>query len=74
MKRTLTKSITYTITITSFDFIAFYLLNSHVEVALGFTVLSNIYACVAYYLHKKSWDNKKLINKRTGEMTGLEPN
>ncbi|MDQ1280224.1 MAG: hypothetical protein QG670_1487 [Thermoproteota archaeon] len=51
MERTLTKSITYMTLMTAFDFTAFYVLNSRIEVALGFTVLSNAFASMTYYLH-----------------------
>jgi len=55
-KRSLTKAITYRVAIVILDFTTIYLLTSRLEISLGFTIVSNIYTSVAYYLHERLWN------------------
>ncbi len=56
-KRSLTKAISYRITIIILDFSVVYLLTKRYDVALGFMAVSNIYTTVAYYVHERVWSN-----------------
>ncbi|HKZ93000.1 MAG TPA: DUF2061 domain-containing protein [Candidatus Bathyarchaeia archaeon] len=55
-KRSLTKAVTYRILIVILDFTTIYLLTSRIEISLGFTIVSNVYTSIAYYLHERIWN------------------
>ena len=58
-KRSLAKAITYRILILSLDFTAVYLFTGRYDVAIGFTLVSNIYTAIAYYGHERVWNSIK---------------
>jgi uncharacterized membrane protein len=55
-KRTVAKAITYRIAILILDFSAIYLFTGRYDVALGFTVLSNVYTSIVFVLHERGWN------------------
>jgi uncharacterized membrane protein len=55
-KRSMVKAITYRVVIVVPDFTVIYLLTRRVDVAVGFTVISNIYTTVAYFAHERIWN------------------
>ena len=58
-KRSLVKAFTYRAIIVVLDVSVIYLLTGRVDIALGFTVISNIYTTVAYFLHERLWNKIK---------------
>lgn len=63
MEEALAKSITYRIIIIILDFVIILIFNNKVEVALGFTILSNLYSSIVYYIHEKIWNKTYCRNK-----------
>jgi uncharacterized membrane protein len=59
MVRTTVKTITYRILIIILDFTTIYILTGKFNIAIGFTIISNVYTTVAYFLHERVWDNIK---------------
>jgi|WetSurMetagenome_2_1015567.scaffolds.fasta_scaffold39648_2 uncharacterized membrane protein len=57
--RSLVKTLSYRVIILIMDFSVIYWLTGKTEVALGFTVTSNIYTILAYYLHERIWSRIK---------------
>ena len=55
-KRSLVKALTYRGVIVVLDITVIYFLTGRVDVALGFTIISNIYTTVAYFLHERLWN------------------
>jgi len=55
-KRSLVKAFTYRAVIVVLDVSVIYLLTGRVDIALGFTVISNVYTTVAYFLHERLWN------------------
>jgi len=53
-KRSLVKAVTYRGIIVILDVTVIYLLTGRVDIALGFTIISNIYTTVAYFLHERA--------------------
>jgi len=58
-KRSLVKAFTYRAIIVVLDVSVIYLLTGRADIALGFTVISNIYTTVAYFLHERLWNKIK---------------
>ena len=58
-RRSIVKTISYRIIIVVLDFIAIYLFTGKISVALGFTIVSNIYTTIVYFLHERIWDRIK---------------
>jgi adenylylsulfate kinase len=60
------KTISYRVIIIILDFTTIYLFTGRLKVALGFTVVSDLYTTIAYYFHERFWDKikwgKKTIN------------
>ena len=56
LSRSVVKTITYRLVILILDFTVIYLLTKRTVVAVGFTVLSNIYTTLAYFFHERIWD------------------
>ena len=54
--RSLLKAVTYRVLIIILDFVFLYLLTARVDIAIGFTLFSNLYAMIAYYLHVRAWN------------------
>ena len=66
LKRSIVKTVSYRLIILTLDFIAIYLFTGKIKVAVGFTVVSNIYTTIGYFLHERFWDKiswGKLIKK-----------
>jgi uncharacterized membrane protein len=59
LKRSLTKTISYRVIILILDFTTVYLFTGKLTVALGFTVISNTYTTIGYFLHERIWDRIK---------------
>jgi adenylylsulfate kinase len=55
-KRSLVKALTYRAVIVVLDVSVIYLLTGRVDVALGFTIISNIYTTVGYFVHERVWN------------------
>ena len=58
-KRSLVKAFTYRAIIVVLDISVIYLLTGRADIALGFTVISNIYTTVAYFVHERVWNKIK---------------
>lgn len=56
VKRTAVRTITYRVLIMILDFVAVYLLSGKTSVAIGYTIISNLYTTVAYFFHERIWD------------------
>ena len=56
LKRSLLKTASYRFVIIILDFTTLYLFTGKVKVALGFTVVSNVYTTLAYFFHERIWD------------------
>ena len=56
LKRSIVKTFSYRLIILILDFIAIYLFTGKIKVAVGFTVVSNIYTTIGYFLHERFWD------------------
>jgi uncharacterized membrane protein len=59
VKRSIVKTITYRAIVVILDFIAVYLFTGKLETAFGFTIVSNIYTTIVYYIHERIWDRVK---------------
>jgi adenylylsulfate kinase len=55
-KRSLVKAVTYRAVIVVLDVSVIYLLTGRADIALGFTIISNIYTTLAYFLHERLWN------------------
>jgi uncharacterized membrane protein len=55
-RRSLTKAVTYRVWIVVLDVTVIYLLTGRLDVAVGFTIVSNVYASIAYYVHERIWN------------------
>jgi len=59
LTRSLVKTISYRALIIILDFGTLYLFTGKVTVAIGFTIVSNLYTTVAYFFHERIWDKVK---------------
>jgi adenylylsulfate kinase len=59
VRRSIVKTISYRLVILILDFITIYLFTGKIKMALGFTIVSNIYTTVGYFLHERIWDKIK---------------
>jgi adenylylsulfate kinase len=59
LKRSLVKTITYRTIIIILDFIAVYLFTKKIGIAAGFTIVSNIYTSLGYFLFERVWSRIK---------------
>jgi adenylylsulfate kinase len=50
------KAFTYRAVIVVLDVSVIYLLTGRADIAVGFTIISNIYTTVAYFLHERVWN------------------
>jgi len=55
-QRSIVKAVTYRGIIVVLDITVIYFLTGRVDVALGFTIISNIYTTAAYFLHERVWN------------------
>lgn len=58
-RRSIVKTISYRIIVVILDFVAIYLFTEKISVALGFTIVSNIYTTIVYFFHERVWDTIK---------------
>jgi uncharacterized membrane protein len=57
--RTTVKTISYRVLIMILDFTTIYIITGKINAAIGFTVISNLYTTVAYFIHERVWDTIK---------------
>jgi uncharacterized membrane protein len=57
--RSLVKTISYRVVILILDFTTIYLFTGKIKVAIGFTVVSNLYTTIGYFFHERIWDKIK---------------
>ncbi len=65
--RSIVKTVSYRIFIIILDFSTIYLLTGKTSVAAGFTLISNIYTTIGYFIHERVWTKikwGKLIYKK----------
>lgn len=55
LQRSVVKAITYRLLIMCLDFGAIYFFTGAIRVAIGFTILSNIYTSATYFAHERVW-------------------
>ena len=53
LRRSVVKTISYRVVIIILDFTTIYIFTGQVKVALGFTIVSNIYTTLAYFFHER---------------------
>jgi adenylylsulfate kinase len=58
-RRSIVKTISYRVIVVILDFVAIYLFTGKISVALGFTIVSNIYTTIVYFLHERIWGKIK---------------
>ncbi len=56
LRRSIYKTISYRVIIIILDFTTLYLFTGKLKVALGFTIISNLYTTIAYFFHERLWD------------------
>lgn len=69
LRRSIVKTISYRVVIVILDFVAVYIFTGEIKIAVGYTVVSNIYTTLGYFLHERIWDRikwGKLIYKKNG--------
>jgi adenylylsulfate kinase len=59
LRRSAVKTISYRLVILILDFVCVYLFSGKIKVALGFTIVSNVYTTVCYFLHERIWNKIK---------------
>lgn len=59
LSRSIAKTVSYRLLIVVLDFVAIYWLSGRVRVALGFTIISNIYTTIGYFFHERIWNTIK---------------
>ena len=59
LRRSIYKTISYRVIIIILDFTTLYLFTGKLKVALGFTIISNLYTTIAYFFHERLWDKIK---------------
>ena len=59
IQRSIAKTISYRVIVVILDFIAIYLFTGQIKVALWFTIVSNIYTTIVYFIHERIWDKIK---------------
>jgi uncharacterized membrane protein len=55
-KRSILKSTTYRILVVATDFTVLYMLTCKTEISVVFTLISNTYTWIFYYLHERVWN------------------
>ena len=55
-RRSFTKAVTFRVLIVALDVPVVYLLTGRLDLAVVFTVVSNLYASIAYYMHERIWN------------------
>jgi len=59
LARSIVKTLSYRVLVLVLDFSTIYLFTHKLSVAVGFTLVSNAYTTVAYFLHERVWDKIK---------------
>jgi len=59
LKRSLVKTLTYRGTIIVLDFVCLYIFTGQLKAAIWFTIVSNIYTSLGYFIHERVWDKIK---------------
>ncbi|MBS1523119.1 MAG: DUF2061 domain-containing protein [Bacteroidetes bacterium] len=59
LPRSIAKTISYRLFIIILDFLSIYWLSGKAQVAIGFTIISNIYTTIGYFLHERIWNKIK---------------
>lgn len=67
VKRSLVKTISYRLLIIILDFLAIYFFTGKIKIAFLYTIVSNIYSTVIYFLHERIWLKIKWGNKNPGK-------
>ncbi len=65
-KRSIAKAVSYRILVLALDFTVLYLWTRRLDIAAGFTIVSNIYTSAAYYAHERFWDRIRWGRRRVG--------
>ena len=55
VKRSLVKTISYRLLIIILDFLAIYFFTGKIKIAFLYTIVSNIYSTIIYFLHERIW-------------------
>jgi len=70
LSRSLVKTLSYRIAILILDFTSIYLFTGKVKIALGFTLVSNVYSTLGFFIHERIWDKikwGKLLFRKTDD-------
>jgi adenylylsulfate kinase len=59
LARSITKTLSYRVFVLVLDFSTIYFFTHKLSVAVGFTVVSNLYTTFAYFFHERVWDKIK---------------
>ena len=59
LARSLVKTVSYRVFVLALDFTTIYLFTGKIAVAVGFTLVSNVYTTLAYLAHERVWDRIK---------------
>jgi uncharacterized membrane protein len=59
LRRSVVKTVSYRVVILILDFTAIYLFTGKIKIAVGFTIVSNIYTTLGYFFHERIWDKIK---------------
>lgn len=59
LSRSIAKTVSYRLFIIILDFLSIYWLSGKAQVAIGFTIISNIYTTIGYFLHERIWNKIK---------------
>ncbi|HEY4117821.1 MAG TPA: DUF2061 domain-containing protein [Byssovorax sp.] len=70
MTRSIVKTASYRVLVMTLDFATVYLLSGKVAVAAGFTLVSNLYTTLAYFLHERLWDRVRWGRAATDRRVG----
>lgn len=54
--RSVVKAISYRVLIACLDFLVIYLFTREMKLALGFVLVSSLYAAAAYFFHERLWN------------------
>ena len=71
LRRSIFKTVSYRVVILLLDFTSIYLFTGQIKVAFGFTIISNIYATIGYFVHERIWDKikwGKIIYKKPDDL------
>jgi uncharacterized membrane protein len=72
LARSIAKTLSYRAFILILDFATIYLFTHRLEVALGFTLVSNAYTTLGYLVHERVWDRvkcgRRIFSRDDGEL------